>query len=244
MTSESSPIDPPQLTLSFSGASRRDFEQFVAGPNAGVLAAVKTAASGPSAIWPLIWGPGECGKTHLLVAASALSVSRGFRAIYVNAAALMDHGPEAFEAIDGAEFVCLDDIDRMFGHKDWEEGLFHAFNRLHRAGAGLVMSASSAPAGFDIRLGDLRSRLNWGTTHAIFPLDEDCRRKVLIARARVHGVTLDEDVLDYLMSRARRGIGDLVKLSDDVAALSFAEKRPITVPLVRQVLSARQGEQQ
>lgn len=239
MTSTPEGDPSAQLTLSFTPPDSRDFEHFVPGNNAGVVMAVQAAARRPSAIWPLIWGPADCGKTHLLMAATAFSVDQDRRAIYLDAGELLPHGPQALEAVQGAEFVSLDGIDRLFGQAAWEEALFHAFNRLRRAGAGLLMSAATAPASFQIGLGDLRSRLNWGTTHAMFPLDEAGKREAMVLRADLHGVTVGDEVLDYLLGRSRRGVGDLVRRIDGLAQLSFAEKRPITIPLVRRLLQSQ-----
>jgi len=228
-----------QLALSFTRTECRDFEHFVAGAYRALVDTLRGAAARPSAVWPLVWGPSGSGKTHLLVAASAAAAEARHRAIYLDCPALLEHGPDALEAADGAEFVAFDGIDRLFGDDSWEESLFHRFNRLHRSGAGLVMSASVAPAAFEIGLQDLRSRLNWGTTHALFPLDDDNRRELVRRRGLCHGIELAKEVVDYLMRRSRRAPADLARRVDDIAAFSVAEKRRVTVPLVREVLGTQ-----
>lgn len=228
-----------QLTLGFTRSDRRDFDHFVPGPNAAVVEAVRDAACRASPVWPLIWGPEGCGKTHLLVAATAAGAHR--RSIFLAADQLRRHGPEGLHAADGAGLVCLDDVDRLFGSREWEEALFHAVNRLRRDGSGVILSARTAPAAFGIGLPDLRSRLAWGSTHAMFPLDDASRRAVVEARARLQDLPLGDDVIEYLYRRSPRDTRSLVELVDRLAALSLAEKRRVTVPLVRQILTGKQG---
>jgi DnaA family protein len=61
-------------------------------------------------------------------------------------------------------------------------------------------------------------------------------------RAAARGIDLPEDVIDYLLPRGRRGVGELIWMVDHLRLAAITEKRRITVPLARRVLAAGAGD--
>ena len=57
--------------------------------------------------------------------------------------------------------VCLDDLDSIAGNEEWEQAIFHLYNRLHDLQKPLLMTACNSPKGSLIKLADLKSRLAW-----------------------------------------------------------------------------------
>ena len=55
---------------------------------------------------------------------------------------------------------------------------------------------------------------------------------------------MGEEVLEYLLRRARRDMHTLMGYLDRLDVVSLAEKRRITVPLLREVLHAAVTEEQ
>jgi DnaA family protein len=61
---------------------------------------------------------------------------------------------------------------------------------------------------------------------------------VLRQSADARGIFLSDEVMDYMLSRFTRDLGNLVALLDELDAFSLQAQRPITVPLLKRMLDA------
>jgi DnaA family protein len=84
---------------------------------------------------------------------------------------------------------------------------------------------------------DLRTRLAWGHVFGLVPLSEGETRSALRREADRRGVFLSDEVMDYLLTRFERDLKHLMGLLDRLDEFSLANKRAITVPLLRQMLA-------
>ena len=166
-----------------------------------------------------LWGTTSTGKTHLL---QAVCDRAGDRSIYVPFAMLADAGPTMLEGLESRELICLDDIDRVAGNRQWEVALFNLFNDLHDAGAQLVVSAKATPRECGIEL--------------VQPLDEQRRVAALQLRARHRGLELPDETAAYLLKRSRRDMASLYSLLDKLDLEALRAQRRLTIPFVRDVL--------
>jgi DnaA family protein len=115
--------------------------------------------------------------------------------------------------------------------------LFDLYNRV-RAGVGaLVASGDAAPAQLALRE-DLRSRLAWGLAFQLHPLSDAEKAAALHAHARARALDLPEDVAAYLLRHARRDMASLIAILDALDRYSLEQKRPVTLPLVRDALES------
>ena len=113
------------------------------------------------------------------------------------------------------------------------------FNQINaaRAGQGYVLAAGrTAPAHLPLR-DDLKSRLGWGLTFEIIALSDDDKRAALLHHAQARAMTLSSDVLAYLMTHVRRDMPTLAGIVDALDRFSLETKRPVTLPLVRELLA-------
>jgi DnaA family protein len=85
---------------------------------------------------------------------------------------------------------------------------------------------------------DLRTRLGWGLTFALSPLDEDGLRAALQREAKRRGMALGDDLVSYLLTRYSRDLAFLMNLLDRLDRYALAEHRVLTVPLLKQMLAA------
>lgn len=92
-----------------------------------------------------LWGHDGVGRSHLLQAACLRFEQFEERTIYLPMADLVQYGPEIFDDLEQCELVCIDDLDVLVGKREWEEGLFHLFNRLRDTGRRLLLAASKSP---------------------------------------------------------------------------------------------------
>lgn len=228
-----------QLSLPMSLETHATFDNFyapIASTNAQVKAGLSTlsAADQTEPFW-FLWGAHHVGVSHLLQAAVHNSPESS---VYLSLSDMLSHEPESvFENIECMSLVALDDVDCIKGLAEWEEALFHAFNRLLSNACSVVMGAKRAPIHLGIELPDLQSRLSSGLTFKVIALDEKELPNALSLRARRYGLTLSQDVIHYLLHHTSRDQGDLFKLLATLDQTSLAHKRKITVPLVKLALN-------
>ena len=208
------------------------FDTFEPGPNGAVVALLADPAAAGPAVW--LWGPEGSGKSHLLQAACAANAS----AAYLPVADLLAAGPGVLEGWQDRSLVCIDDIDRLAGRRDWELAAFALFNQLWERGGCLVVSAGAGPAATQFALPDLQSRLAWGGVFRLVPLSDEDRIAALRRRAAHRGLDLPGDAARYLMRRLPRDMRALCGWLDTLDVASLAAGKRLTLPFVKSVIEA------
>lgn len=224
-----------QLPLAFRPPTSTGFADFVAGGNAEVVALLQELAAGrhPAAVY--LWGPAATGKTHLLYAVSAQAAARG-RPAFLPLQEAASWSPALLEGLEAADVVCIDNVEAIGGHADWEQGLFHLYNRLRDAGRPTVLASRYSPEASPIRLADLRSRFAGSLVFRLDPLDEIAKVSALQQRGRQRGFEVPEAVANYLLRRCPRDLGSLFEVLDRLDEASLSAQRRLTVPFVRAFL--------
>jgi DnaA family protein len=197
-----------QLLLELAPPPPPTLENFSPGRNGAALKALRGAlADGERFVF--LWGPGGCGKTHLLRAFSAAA------------------------AAAGRETFAADDVARL-GEAE-QVALFDRCNRLRASNGALAASAEAPPAQLALRA-DLRSRLASGIVLQLHPLSDAEKAAALSAHAAGRGMSLDGELIAYLLSHFDRDMGTQIALLDALDRHSLQRKRPLTLPLVKEAL--------
>ena len=171
-------------------------------------------------------GPEGSGKTHL---AQAWRAETG--ALELDPAAL----PSDMRELAGRP-VLLEDADRSDG-----EGLFHLINMAAQPGAGLLLTARTAPALWPASLPDLRSRLNALPVAEIGAPDDELLQGVMQKFFRERLIRPSEDIFPYLLRRMERSVPVAMALVQRLDEASDAEQRPVSRALAREILE--EGEE-
>lgn len=229
-------ILPVQLPLGISLREEARFENFILGENGLLCAALKASASGEGDSMVYVWGQSGSGRSHLLQSACHLAGAVNHQAIYLPMDELIHLDPCLFEGMEHMDLVCIDDLQQVAGKPEWEEAIFHLYNRLRAADVRLIVAASDIPARLALELPDLTSRLQWGLVFQVQPIQEDAKIDALKARANSRGFELSDEVLRYIMHHGKRDLTDLLTLLDQLDHASLSAHRRITVPFVKQVM--------
>ena len=222
-----------QLALPLGFKPELGFDQFWPGPNGEVIAHLRRAALGQDESLIVIWGDSGTGKTHLLNASCASASRSGRSAAYLPLSLLKDHGPEALEGVEAFALLCLDDLQTIAGDRDFETALFNLFNRVRDNRGQLLASATLPSPQLDFVLPDLASRLAWGLTLRLQPLNDADTLEALVLKARTLGLELSPPVGRFLMHHARRDLPALTMLLEQLDRASLAAQRKLTVPFVK-----------
>ena len=85
-------------------------------------------------------------------------------------------------------------------------------------------------------LPDLASRIRAARVVETDRLQDGVKRQVLIARADRQGYVLPEEVLNFILVRSTRGMGDLMTVVKQLEKAMLQEKKRLSVPFVKQAL--------
>jgi DnaA family protein len=87
-----------------------------------------------------------------------------------------------------------------------------------------------------ISLPDLESRLTWGLTEQLTPLDDTQKLIALQYRASQGGLVLTNEVVNFLLTRLSRDMTTLIDSLDALDKASILQQRKITIPFIKEVL--------
>ena len=224
-----------QLPVAFEFRANQTFDDFYPGTNQEILAQLKKTISGTGEQLIFLWGDAGHGKSHLLQACCSLAFSQNKGSFYLDFTDTTLK-PELLDGLESLEVVCLDNVDTIAGQEVWEKALFNFFNQ-HRANKyRLILSSASAPNSLPFKLPDLLTRLNWGLSLRIQPLDDTDKCAALIHKAQQMGLEIAPQAAQFLLTRYDRGLPALWQMLDKLDSASLAAKRKLTIPFLKEVL--------
>lgn len=230
-----------QLPLGIVLRDGATFDNFLAADNGEVISHLRDAWQHAPSRGMYCWGPAACGKTHLLQAVCHEAARRGDQALYLPLQQVDEWQPRMLESLEGLAVVCVDDLQYIAGRRDWQEALFHLYNRMLANAALFIATGSSVPDGLGLELPDLVSRLSWGGVYRIHALTDEGKQQALILRAGQRGLQLPDDVARYLLRHYPRDLHALMTMLQELDVASLAEQRRLTIPFVRETILGREA---
>ena len=223
--------------LDLPAAKPQTLDNFEIGGNAELcelLHGLATSRAAPSLSERFVycWGVPGSGKTHLLRA--LCSDQTGAR--YLDSQSTIAD----FAAAPNAEFkpiTAIDDCDKLA--PDQQIAVFALFNRIRENNGVLVTAGALPPTALSLRE-DLRTRLGWGLIYQVKSLSDEEKIIALTHTAHTRGFSLASGVLPYLINHFNRDMRSLSAMLDALDRYSLETKRPITLPLLRDLLQ-REG---
>ena len=208
-----------QLLLDIRPPALPDLAHFVVGRNHELTVQLQTMLEGRATERMVyVWGAPNCGKTYLLQAWAQACRLRGLSV--------------AISAQQDAQVVVIDDADA------WDEtqqlAAFTRYNRVREAG-GLWLAAGRLPPADLPLMPELQTRLGWGLVFQMSTLNDEEKHAALAQHARSLGFQLEPQVAEYLLNHYPRDLGNLLRVLEALDRLSLETKRPITLPLLRQL---------
>jgi chromosomal replication initiator protein len=229
---------------------KNTFESFVVGNNNNfAYAAALAVAQVPGKSYnPLfLYGGVGLGKTHLLhaIGQHVVSTKKGARVAYVSSEKFTN------EYIDGiqnnqlvkfrkkyrqTDVLLIDDIQFLAGKERIQEEFFHTFNTLHESRKQIVLTCdrpASEIQGLEHRL---VSRFEWGLVTDLQPPDVEMRLAILQKKAQIMGVTLQDDVMNFLANRIRTNVRRLEGALIRVASYASLTGKKLSIEVVEGLL--------
>ena len=138
--------------------------------------------------------------------------------------------------MEALDLICIDDVESVLNHREWEEALFHCYNRVRDNQARLLVVGNTAPNQLQCTMPDLRSRLAWGLSLQIEGLDDAEKLAALQMRSRNRGLELTTEVGQFLMRHYPRNMAALFQALEKLDQASLEQQRRVTIPFVKSVL--------
>lgn len=178
--------------------------------------------------WPAhvlaLFGPPGCGKTHLAQVFALKAGARILAPAEVVAAAVGEIAAHKALVLESGEAVAD------------PAAFFHLFNAVKENGGFLLLTSREPPARWPVTLPDLKSRLSSVPTVRIAAPDDAMVEAVLVKLFADRQVTVGPEVIAYLVRHMDRSFAAMRSLVARADAQALAEKRPVTVPLVKSLL--------
>ena len=188
--------------------------------------------------WParslVIWGPLASGKTHLGYVWCAKS-----NADYITAKDVRSENAAGLRKRNA--FLFLDDVDQLAGNSCDEEALLHLYNYMLETDGALLLAAAKAPAFWPVALADLSSRMKALQGAVIAPPDDSLLAALLVKQFLDRQLRVGEEVVTNLVPRIERSFAAILQIVAAIDAVALERLRPVTVPLVREVLNQIEG---
>lgn len=225
------------------------FKNFVVGAgNQFAHAACMAVAEQPAKAYnPLfIYGETGLGKTHLLNAIGNYVAERtDLRIAYLTTEQFTnevinsiryDKMMDLRKRYRHIDMLMIDDIQFLAGKERTQEEFFHTFNALYEAHKQLVLSSDRFPKDMPDIEERLRSRFEWGLIADLQPPDVETRIAILRKKSEDEGVTLPEDVIQFLATTLKSNIRELEGSLVRLGAYASLTGQTITLEMAKSVL--------
>ncbi len=135
------------------------------------------------------------------------------------------------------DVLILDDVQDFSGKLGTQETLFHIFNHLHQMGKQLVLTSDKAPIEIKGIEDRLLSRFKWGLTTDLQAPDMPTRLAILKKKTYKDGISIPEDVLQYIAENINSNIRELEGALISLLAQSTLNRKAITLDLAMDMIN-------
>jgi len=212
--------------------------------------AAEAVANNPAktAFNPLfVYGNSGVGKTHLChaIGSRVESLYPDKKVLYLSAHLFKVQFTDArrFNTINdfinfyqSIDVLIIDDIHELSGLEKTQNTFFHIFNHLHQNNKQLVMTSDCAPMDMQGMEERLLTRFRWGLTTKLERPDKELRKKILQNKVLSDGLSIPEDVIEFIAENVTENVRDLEGIVVSLMAHSIINNRDIDMNLARRVL--------
>lgn len=134
--------------------------------------------------------------------------------------------------------LIIDDVQFFKDKVKTQEIFFHIFNHLHQNNKQIIMSSDRPPTELEGLQERLVSRFKWGLTADLQRPDYETRLAIIQKKLHDDGLTIDDDVLEYLAYSVDSNIRELEGVLISLVAHASLNKTEINMDLAKTTLKS------
>jgi DnaA family protein len=226
-----------QLPLRVQLRDDATFENFYSSDAQEFASQIKLSAAGVGEQSIFVSGAAGSGCSHLLQAACHEAESKGLNSVYLPLDELVNYSPAIFDSLEGLPLIALDNVQSIAGLPEWEEALFHLFNRVRDSGGRMLFAANNTPDQLGIQLPDLLSRLVWGLVYSIDESSTEFKMAALQFRAKIRGMDMTDDVAKFVVKNVNGQMESMFEVLQKLDNASLSAKKKLSRPFVKAVMA-------
>jgi chromosomal replication initiation ATPase DnaA len=178
--------------------------------------------------WPSrninIYGPTGCGKSHL-----ANILKKKINSFFINAS---DISNNSFALIKLKECLIIDNYENNI-----EENLLYTIiNQTHQSNQYVIINSDQPISSLEIKLEDLKSRLNSFSKITIDLPTDDLIKVVLTKNFSDKQIQIDNKLIDFILKHINRSYEDIFNFIKKIDELSLSTGKSININLIKKVL--------
>jgi len=178
--------------------------------------------------WPSrninIYGPSGCGKSHL-----ANILKKKINSFFINAS---DISNNSLALIKLKECLIIDNYENNI-----EENLLYTIiNQIHQSNQYVIINSDQPISSLEIKLEDLKSRLNSFSKITIDLPTDDLIKVVLTKNFSDKQIQIDNKLIDFILKHINRSYEDIFNFIKKIDELSLSTGKSININLIKKVL--------
>lgn len=244
------PLDDFYINKSDNLNPKYTFDNFVVGSfNDLAFAAAQATIQRPGITYnPLfIYGDTGRGKTHLIQAIGNYFKKQhpGRKVFYLTSEKFVVDYTDSVQSGTANRFkdkyrqydlLIMDDVQFLSKKDKTQEELFHLFNALHDNNKQIIFSSDRPPSAIPDIAERLKGRLASGMAVDIGEPDPESRMAIVRKKAATHGVTLSEEVIEYVATSTSGSIRELEGMVNSIVCHAQVKGQSPDIAEVRQSL--------
>lgn len=177
----------------------------------------------------LIVGPPGSGKSHLIKIFMNSIKTRLSKIINFP-------NNNLFNEFEKNEYIIIEDIHSI-NIKFSEEDLLHAINISKETNKSLIMTSRIPISRFEIKLTDLRSRLESISVANIEEPDDELMKSIILKMLRDRQLIVNPTIIEFLMKRLERTYLEINRTIDLIDKYALEKGKKVSISLIREILN-------
>ena len=171
-----------------------------------------------------IYGPTGCGKSHL-----ANILKKKINSFFINAS---DISNNSLALIKLKECLIIDNYENNID----ENLLYTIINQTHQSNQYVIINSDQPISSLEIKLEDLKSRLNSFSKITIDLPTDDLIKVVLTKNFSDKQIQIDNKLIDFILKHINRSYEDIFNFIKKIDELSLSTGKSININLIKKVL--------
>jgi len=141
-----------------------------------------------------------------------------------------------FNEFEKNEFTIIEDIHNI-NIKFSEEDLLHAINISKETKRSLIMTSRIPISRFEIKLTDLRSRLESISVAIIEEPDDELMKSIILKMLRDRQLMVNPPIIEFLMKRLERTYLEINRTINLIDKYALEKGKRVSISLIREILN-------